>query len=669
MSTPDDDGLGFVPESQQPHDDDGLGFVPEGAPRQYKGEIPPSPTRAQRAAPADPGVLSTLGHALLSGFYKQGSDEASGKLGSAFTEVLPGAHYKLPNGEVRALADKADLYRASRDSERQKLEAGREHHPVVTFLGNMAGDIGSDAVLGAFGVPVGSVPYQVASGAISGYLGSDADLSEGKATPGTMASAALSTGVGAGLGYVLPKVGAAGAKMLPAVMARARQGLESVATSQGNKALLDGGRSLANRMPTSDAAVMQALEDNAIRLLGTSKGAYQRLSELADQRGAAYGTILEKLEELGVKGPRATELAEHFLSEARDRAANSGANKAVADVFAGEAKNLDNITPRDFVLLGESPMASEPVRAVTAPRPTPTGLGGRPKDPATGRFLPREQWPPDGAPSLAPVVPEPRAPPPPITPTPYSTPVPGPQQPNLGLMQAERVKRALQEEAKYGRIEDTPLNEAKKQIAAVYRKAIEDQVENAGLQAQKGSELAQLTEEFLPVKRTLSLTKEAEEAARLGAARSGNRATIGLPEYITAANAEGSALDKGWKALLLSQVRQRGASTAARGAYLGSRAAGAMGRMASASPQMAGAASRYLGGVAGRQGQQVGEDFLSSLLDASPESLGDYAPALAAAKARGPQSLAIAQYVLQQRDPRFRETMEAARKAQEAQQR
>jgi hypothetical protein len=48
---------------------------------------------------------------------------------------------------------------------------------------------------------------------------------------------------------------------------------------------------------------------------------------------------------------------------------------------------------------------------------------------------------------------------------------------NLDLKQAEDMKRSLQREAKYGRYEDTPVNEAKQDLAAMLRKEIEDAIE------------------------------------------------------------------------------------------------------------------------------------------------------------------------------------------------
>jgi hypothetical protein len=541
---------------------------------------------SQPAVAPDPGPLSAVGQHALSGFFKGGLDEAAGWLVRSGTDVLPGARYRMPDGTERLLQGGADLYRAKRDEVRTNLEAGSNARPVTAFLSSLAGDVGSDAVLGALGVPVSTPAYQTVAGAISGYLGNDADVSDGVATPDAQAEALVSAGIGGGLGLVAPKVGAAAGKyILSPLASKARNVLESIATKQGNRALLDGARTMSNRLPTPDPAVLEALRSWAIRYFGTSGGAYKRLQDLAFDRGGAYGPILEGLEKEGIRGPEADALAKVLMEEYAERLRVSGPNEAIPNLFKDAADAVRKRPDASFTI------------------------------PSTG--------------------------------------VEGQKMSTLALTQAEGIKRNLQKEARYGRIEDTPLNEAKKDLASIFRQAIEDTVEKAGLDAPKGSEVANLAEDFLPIKQNLALTKQAEEAAKWGAARSANRSAVDLPSTVMAAGASGTIPQKTALAFLLSQVRQRGASTVSRGAYDASRAAGALSK-----PLAATRVGLYGGAALGRQ--SVSSDWLQQTVSQDPDALGQYGPVLSSALARGPAAFAVTDYVLSQQDPKYRQQKQAA---------
>lgn len=90
----------------------------------------------------------------------------------------------------------------------------------------------------------------------------------------------------------------------------------------------------------------------------------------------------------------------------------------------------------------------------------------------------------------------------------------------LGLRQAENVKRSLQREAKYGRYEETPANEVKRDLASTYRRANEEAIDAA---ARANPELAPVADRFVPVKQRLGRLLEAESAAERGAARGATR--------------------------------------------------------------------------------------------------------------------------------------------------
>lgn len=135
----------------------------------------------------------------------------------------------------------------------------------------------------------------------------------------------------------------------------------------------------------------------------------------------------------------------------------------------------------------------------------------------------------------------------------------------LGLRQAVGATRALQRDAKYGKYEETPLNEAKRDIARRVRVAVEDEVESSA--AKSGSaELQNLAAQFVPAKKTLSNLIPADAAAFRGAEQASKRNAFSLTDYL-AAGAAGAATQNPIKtgaALLGAHVlRTRGPSTAA----------------------------------------------------------------------------------------------------------
>lgn len=523
----------------------------------------PTPTAPSTPKPpSDPGLARTMGRGLLQGFFKQGADEAAGAVASAGPDLGPGARLRMPDGTTRPVERSGDVYRAVRDTEREIERGAREHRPVTSFLSNMAGDIASDAALSALGVPVASTPYQVASGALSGLLGNDAELSTDKVEGRNAASAAGSTALGAGLGYVLPKVGTQVARALPGTMASLRQAFENRALDKVKKVLTAGSGQLARRKPVSNEAAREALDAGAIPIWGTTQGAFERLKDIAETRGKTYADILTELEAAGVQGPEVEALAQRLALEGADRRANTGANKSIASVFENEAANIRNVAPST-----SSAPAASPTMPVTAG--AEATKAGRPR----------------GMPT---------------------TPAPATTASRLPLSQAERIKRALQEEARFDKIQATGLDEAKQEVSSMYRKAIEDAIEEAGQAAPPGSEVASLAERFVPTKRQLARTIEARDAAERGAGaaahRVGGAAGVNLFDVGNAANATGT---KGIPALLLAGAgriwKERGPSTLANVYDLSAEAAQNLGRYASANPETTQALARIFSGPIGRQ--------------------------------------------------------------------
>jgi hypothetical protein len=113
----------------------------------------------------------------------------------------------------------------------------------------------------------------------------------------------------------------------------------------------------------------------------------------------------------------------------------------------------------------------------------------------------------------------------------------GPAEPQTHLRpkQGEDIKRALQDEAYYGKVEETPLNDALQDIASRQRAANEEAFEGAAgrLAGPEGKQgrllipgeegLRKTVDDFVPVKRRSGNLIEALETARRGVARGAQR--------------------------------------------------------------------------------------------------------------------------------------------------
>lgn len=161
----------------------------------------------------------------------------------------------------------------------------------------------------------------------------------------------------------------------------------------------------------------------------------------------------------------------------------------------------------------------------------------------------------------------------------------------IPFLKSEEVKRRLQDAARYGKYEDTPLNTAKKEIASIFREANEKAVEEAGQAAAPDSAVRELAESFIPVKRRLARTLAAQEAAERAAGKAAQRNQIGhsgktaiMMSIPGGPQAVAGAIGG---ARLLEGVFNRGASTVARGSYGAGRAANAIAQLAQNSPNRA----------------------------------------------------------------------------------
>jgi hypothetical protein len=179
--------------------------------------------------------------------------------------------------------------------------------------------------------------------------------------------------------------------------------------------------------------------------------------------------------------------------------------------------------------------------------------------------------------------------------------------PELNLLGSNISKKA------YGAPTTTAETLAKKQSERVIDGMIKEAVpaeQHAALDAANSS---------------FGLGAEAEKLARVGASRYRASNGFSLGDKIAAAVGGGLFGPKGMAIGLANKaIRERGQSTAA-----------------------------------------VGLDKLSQMLTAAPEMFGSYGPALKEAAAKGSNSLAVHNYLLSQRDPKYREMLENLQKTQQ----
>lgn len=181
---------------------------------------------------------------------------------------------------------------------------------------------------------------------------------------------------------------------------------------------------------------------------------------------------------------------------------------------------------------------------------------------------------------------------------------------SLGLHQAENIKRSLQDEARYGKREETSLNEVRRRIASMVRQANEDAIDEAGKAAGRGSEVEKLAGDFVPVKRRLGRLIGAEEAAERGATRASQRSSGYAPGKIElttmAATGDPTALLAG---PAQGFIKNRLTSLAASGAYSGSKGAARLAELIGAMP----------GGTAAGGGAAASRSLLDLLDDEEVE--------------------------------------------------
>lgn len=168
----------------------------------------------------------------------------------------------------------------------------------------------------------------------------------------------------------------------------------------------------------------------------------------------------------------------------------------------------------------------------------------------------------------------------------------------LGLSQTEQLKQDLQKTAKYGRVEETPINEVNREVASIVREANEQAIEAAGRAAGEGSKVGQLAADFVPTKQRMGRLIEARDAAERGTARALQRNGSDLPGVLElgAAMATNNPFMLALKPLS-NILKRRGPSTLASG---GLRLSNAL-RDGVAAPNAAKYAEQFAGSLVGSE--------------------------------------------------------------------
>lgn len=315
-----------------------------------------SPAReAPAVGPAETFTNRAVGNIplgnLVTNLASAGLIEAASRQGTP-ASLTPQAKAELAALGVEVPEDPGfiDRYRQVRDTRRERTEAGSQQNPWAGRAGAATG-VGLSLLAplpGARFAPIRGIPNAAAaertarilSGAATGagYGGLNA-LTEGQAdlTRGEVGKAAAETASGAVGGAALGTAAATAAEFArPLAGALRRKAIETGRRVIGG----DSDIAAATRQALPDEAVLRALQERLIRPFSTTASTYGRIDKAAEELGAQYGQILQRLEELGVTGPRATSLAAEFMRGANMMKGASAAGNTSPRIMAKEARAI-----------------------------------------------------------------------------------------------------------------------------------------------------------------------------------------------------------------------------------------------------------------------------------------------------------------------------------------
>lgn len=277
-----------------------------------------------------------------------GVGQPSAKWGPAAYDLADELGVALPEPQS-AIGGPVDEYRRIRDERDVRGDVGAEEHPWTARAGTGTGILATAMVPASAAVRgQQSLGRTMGTGSLLGGAQAAGD-SRADLTRGEVGRQLLDTGIGSVFGAAGGAVGHAAARAAPAIIARVRDILQERAMNAGRRALLGGADSLSGRRPIPDEVVQEALDTGAIRIGGSTQGTAKRLATERARTGEEYGAVLDALEELGVQGPRAWQIADRL----RD-AALQGTHTTTQDQVPRAFRRMaDTIQSRGMVGVGD----------------------------------------------------------------------------------------------------------------------------------------------------------------------------------------------------------------------------------------------------------------------------------------------------------------------------
>lgn len=193
-----------------------------------------------------------------------------------------------------------------------------------------AGDLSSDYLAQKLGLPVGHPAVQAALGALYG-AGESPEADVGMLKDAGVAGGASLVASGLGRYAVAPLARKVGPML--------KEALKGRAIDQARRFLLSGADQMSNRAKVPAEVVEEALKSRAVPVGGNVDTALERLESLVTDQGAKYGQIIDELDALGVRGPKASELAQRIVA-AGDARFPTEMNDAVLAAFPEEAQRV-----------------------------------------------------------------------------------------------------------------------------------------------------------------------------------------------------------------------------------------------------------------------------------------------------------------------------------------
>lgn len=464
----------------------------------------------------DPGPLRAIATKFNEGLTKKGSDELVGQLGSRLIQHKgqdrpeafwsdPGRYLRLPDGREVPARTTEEAQLAYREGERLNQQAAKQHWPKLSFLSDLGGEIAGDTALA--GSRMVAPLYQAGAGVLRGYLGTDSDKSMDQA---------VNSGASGLLGYGFGKLPEATAYLSETPVARAIA--ESGAGKKAGEVLMSAARWPGDALERFGVGMGRSVLSGAKGLKAEEALSDDAIREAMDSGAIVpLGTTKGASQRLDAVRKSVGDEYANIVQELEQNGVQGPEAKALADKWMERYRAewtegaANKAVPRQFRKEASN------VEAILRPAP---GVEG----PATNR---------------------------------------------LRLSQAEGLKRDLQNQARYGKFEETQLNNAKREIASDVRGAIEGEVRKAAEGGGTAS-LREVAARFEPVKQRLSRLIAADQHAYEEANRLASRnpvsfydAAAGLTGFGVGGGGVEGIVKGGGAALAAHLLRSRGPSTLA----------------------------------------------------------------------------------------------------------